>query len=190
MFIDCQLHQFFSFPENAWSIYFAIFFVRHSIIRFPFLKNGFAIATSVWKSSPYFVQGLLTFEKRWRRHFVDTMQPKHLPHLWSVDHNHDRVLQKASSWKRTHCVVSVGVKKGKSWYLALRKHWWLVLANTLMCSTKNSMKLLDKISASLCGYTSQRTFKLQTTSGWQFIEATWSAPYWGCRRWMLRHHKV
>ena len=26
------------------------------------------------------------FEKMWRKHFVDTMQPKFLPPLWSVDH--------------------------------------------------------------------------------------------------------
>lgn len=41
--------------------------------------------------------GLLTLmqlEKRWRQHFLDTMQPKYLPLLWSVDHNHSKLIRK------------------------------------------------------------------------------------------------
>ncbi|XP_070534607.1 exonuclease 3'-5' domain-containing protein 2-like [Ptychodera flava] len=30
--------------------------------------------------------GLLEFEKQWRRHFVNTMEPKFLPELWSINH--------------------------------------------------------------------------------------------------------
>ena len=29
--------------------------------------------------------GLLTFMSRWRQHFIDTMDPQHLPNFWSVD---------------------------------------------------------------------------------------------------------
>ena len=36
-------------------------------------------------------EGLMAFEKRWRRHFVDRMAPRHLPDLWSVDHSHDQL---------------------------------------------------------------------------------------------------
>ena len=32
-------------------------------------------------------QGLLEFQRRWRQHFLDTMNPRFLPELWSVDHN-------------------------------------------------------------------------------------------------------
>ena len=31
--------------------------------------------------------GLLEFQRRWRQHFLDTMNPRFLPELWSVDHN-------------------------------------------------------------------------------------------------------
>ncbi|XP_053406600.1 exonuclease 3'-5' domain-containing protein 2-like [Mercenaria mercenaria] len=35
--------------------------------------------------------GLLEFEKMWRQHFVDIMQPKYLPTLWSVEHRPERM---------------------------------------------------------------------------------------------------
>ncbi|XP_015742934.1 exonuclease 3'-5' domain-containing protein 2 [Python bivittatus] len=45
-----------------------------------------------------FAQGglhsLMELEKRWRQHFLDVMQPKHLPKQWSVDHNHDKLIRK------------------------------------------------------------------------------------------------
>lgn len=37
---------------------------------------------------------LLEFEKTWRQHFLDTMCPRHLPPLWSVDHRHDGLKEK------------------------------------------------------------------------------------------------
>ncbi|XP_053680516.1 exonuclease 3'-5' domain-containing protein 2 [Anopheles nili] len=35
--------------------------------------------------------GLSQLERRWREHFLRTMRPKHLPPLWSVDHNYKRL---------------------------------------------------------------------------------------------------
>lgn len=35
--------------------------------------------------------GLINFEKLWRQHFLDTMKPKYLPNMWSVEHNHRRL---------------------------------------------------------------------------------------------------
>ena len=35
--------------------------------------------------------GLVMFERRWRQHFVDSMDPKFLPDLWSVDHCHQEL---------------------------------------------------------------------------------------------------
>ena len=37
---------------------------------------------------------LLEFEKKWRQHFLDTMRPRYLPPLWSVDHRHDGLKEK------------------------------------------------------------------------------------------------
>ncbi|GFV45067.1 exonuclease 3'-5' domain-containing protein 2 [Trichonephila clavipes] len=35
--------------------------------------------------------GLIQFEKLWRQHFLDSMQPQYLPSMWSVEHNHKRL---------------------------------------------------------------------------------------------------
>ncbi|XP_072545554.1 exonuclease 3'-5' domain-containing protein 2 isoform X1 [Salminus brasiliensis] len=40
------------------------------------------------------LQGLIDLERRWRQHFLSSMQPSHLPPLWSVDHNHEKYLRK------------------------------------------------------------------------------------------------
>ncbi|XP_049776642.1 exonuclease 3'-5' domain-containing protein 2 isoform X2 [Schistocerca cancellata] len=39
--------------------------------------------------------GLVQLERMWREHFLETMQPKYLPPLWSVSHNHHRLAQRA-----------------------------------------------------------------------------------------------
>ncbi|KAF7995039.1 hypothetical protein HCN44_004511 [Aphidius gifuensis] len=35
--------------------------------------------------------GLVSLEKQWREHFLNTMEPQYLPPLWSVDHNQRRL---------------------------------------------------------------------------------------------------
>ncbi|XP_076002870.1 exonuclease 3'-5' domain-containing protein 2 isoform X2 [Genypterus blacodes] len=40
------------------------------------------------------LRGLMDLERRWRQHFLTTMLPRHLPPLWSVDHNHSKFLRK------------------------------------------------------------------------------------------------
>uniref|UniRef100_UPI003AAA84EE exonuclease 3'-5' domain-containing protein 2 n=1 Tax=Centroberyx gerrardi TaxID=166262 RepID=UPI003AAA84EE len=40
------------------------------------------------------LRGLMDLERRWRQHFLTAMQPRHLPPLWSVDHNHSKFLRK------------------------------------------------------------------------------------------------
>ena len=32
-------------------------------------------------------EALLQFQRRWRQHFLDTMNPRFLPPLWNVHHN-------------------------------------------------------------------------------------------------------
>ena len=39
-------------------------------------------------------QGIVKFEKRWRQHFLNSLEPKFLPQLWSVDHVHESVVGK------------------------------------------------------------------------------------------------
>ncbi|XP_064421278.1 exonuclease 3'-5' domain-containing protein 2 [Latimeria chalumnae] len=45
-----------------------------------------------------FAQGgllsLMQLEKRWRQHFLDMMKPRYLPPLWSVNHNHNKLIRK------------------------------------------------------------------------------------------------
>ncbi|XP_035465688.2 exonuclease 3'-5' domain-containing protein 2 isoform X1 [Scophthalmus maximus] len=40
------------------------------------------------------LRGLMDLERRWRQHFLTAMRPRHLPPLWSVDHNHGKFLRK------------------------------------------------------------------------------------------------
>ena len=49
-----------------------------------YVSHGFEVVKRVCAEGK-----LLEFEKMWRKHFVDTMQPKFLPPLWSVDHRHE-----------------------------------------------------------------------------------------------------
>jgi exonuclease 3'-5' domain-containing protein 2 len=45
--------------------------------------------------------GLVELEKMWRRHFLDTMKPRFLPNLWSVDHNVQRLEIRADEGRCT-----------------------------------------------------------------------------------------
>lgn len=40
------------------------------------------------------LRGLMKLECRWRQHFLSSMQPRFLPPLWCVNHNHDKYLRK------------------------------------------------------------------------------------------------
>ncbi|XP_064860483.1 exonuclease 3'-5' domain-containing protein 2-like isoform X3 [Oncorhynchus nerka] len=39
------------------------------------------------------LKGLMELEHRWRQHFLSTMTPRYLPSLWSVSHNHNKLLR-------------------------------------------------------------------------------------------------
>lgn len=41
-------------------------------------------------------EGLVQLEKRWRQHFLDNMQPKYMPQLWSINHNSNRLQIRAT----------------------------------------------------------------------------------------------
>lgn len=55
------------------------------------MPHGLKVVQSFAEGGLYSLMGL---EKRWRQHFLDVMQPKHLPAQWSVDHNHDKLIKK------------------------------------------------------------------------------------------------
>lgn len=48
-------------------------------------------------------EGLLAFERMWRQHFLDTMQPAYLPVLWSVDHSHSELINMGLEMKGAFC---------------------------------------------------------------------------------------
>ena len=54
-----------------------------------FVSHGFVVVQRVSAE-----EKILEFEKMWRKHFVDTMKPKFLPPLWSVDGPHDSLERK------------------------------------------------------------------------------------------------
>ncbi|XP_053330562.1 exonuclease 3'-5' domain-containing protein 2 [Spea bombifrons] len=56
-----------------------------------YVPHGLKVVQSFAKGG---LKSLMQLEKRWRQHFLDTMQPKHLPPHWSVDHNHSKLLRK------------------------------------------------------------------------------------------------
>uniref|UniRef100_A0A8C8B101 Exonuclease 3'-5' domain-containing protein 2 n=1 Tax=Otus sunia TaxID=257818 RepID=A0A8C8B101_9STRI len=71
------------------------------------LQEAAGLETRIWNESymPHglkvvqcFAKGglrsLMQLERRWRQHFLDSMQPKHLPEQWSVDHNHMKLIRK------------------------------------------------------------------------------------------------
>lgn len=51
-----------------------------------FVPHGFKVVEHFKSTS-----GLVSFEMRWRQHFLDSMQPQFMPAMWSVDH-HKEVL--------------------------------------------------------------------------------------------------
>ncbi|XP_067223859.1 exonuclease 3'-5' domain-containing protein 2 isoform X3 [Chanodichthys erythropterus] len=71
------------------------------------LQNAAALETRIFNESyvphglkvvqayaEHGLRGLMELERCWRQHFLTSMQPRHLPPLWSVNHNHDKYLRK------------------------------------------------------------------------------------------------
>ncbi|XP_063296231.1 exonuclease 3'-5' domain-containing protein 2 [Pelobates fuscus] len=56
-----------------------------------YVPHGVKVVQSYAKGG---LKSLMELEKRWRQHFLDSMQPKYLPPQWSVDHNHSKLLRK------------------------------------------------------------------------------------------------
>ncbi|GCB65742.1 hypothetical protein scyTo_0013496 [Scyliorhinus torazame] len=56
-----------------------------------YIPHGLKVAQSCALGG---LPALMYLEKRWRQHFLDYMRPRHLPSLWSVDHNHSKLIRK------------------------------------------------------------------------------------------------
>ncbi|CAM5150841.1 unnamed protein product [Natator depressus] len=56
-----------------------------------YVPHGLKVVQSFAKGG---LRSLMELEGRWRQHFLDTMQPKHLPRRWSVNHNHGKLIRK------------------------------------------------------------------------------------------------
>ncbi|XP_053553965.1 exonuclease 3'-5' domain-containing protein 2 [Bombina bombina] len=61
------------------------------VLNETYIPHGLKIVQSFAKGG---LLSLMELERRWRQHFLDTMQPKHLPQRWSVDHNRSKLLRK------------------------------------------------------------------------------------------------
>ncbi|XP_048341438.1 exonuclease 3'-5' domain-containing protein 2 isoform X2 [Sphaerodactylus townsendi] len=56
-----------------------------------YMPHGLKVVQCFARAGLY---SLMQLERRWRQHFLDTMQPKYLPKQWSVDHNHEKLIRK------------------------------------------------------------------------------------------------
>lgn len=81
-----RIEDYFEVPELTEEILQEAFNLGPNILNESFVPHGL-------KVYQYFCinGGLIQFEKMWRQHFLDTMKPKFLPNMWSVEHNHKRL---------------------------------------------------------------------------------------------------
>lgn len=62
-------------------------------------------------------EGLLAFERMWRQHFLDTMQPAYLPVLWSVDHSHSELINMGLEMKGAFCMHNLPPDSVNCWII-------------------------------------------------------------------------
>ena len=96
LFVTCDLQLF-----TLCVKYLVVVHSSHRIEHASFVPHGQKVVRH------YMAHGrLIQFEKLWRRHFLDTMRPNHLPDMWSVDHHHDQLSQRGDALL-AECDVSV-----------------------------------------------------------------------------------
>lgn len=83
------------------------FFIIRRTENKDYLPHGLKVVMAVVES-----EGILALERMWRQHFLDTMRPKYLPDLWSVNHRHDILIQNS---KDTHSLELLVGKKSKQY---------------------------------------------------------------------------
>lgn len=99
-------------PQPFWNLQILIVTIHLNrtitvlIDNFRVLHNGFIphgkkVVVYIMKH-----EGLIAFEKMWRQHFLDNMEPKFLPDLWSVDHSHARLAVMENNLKMATKIIT------------------------------------------------------------------------------------
>lgn len=68
-----------------------MFFYLCRIFNESYVPHGLKVVQAY---AEHGLRGLMELERCWRQHFLTSMKPRHLPPLWSVNHNHDKYLRK------------------------------------------------------------------------------------------------
>ncbi|XP_039254782.2 exonuclease 3'-5' domain-containing protein 2-like isoform X1 [Styela clava] len=87
--LDLILAEFFNVDDVTDEIISEACELETRVENEAYVPHGEKVVLSIFKDQG--TQGMLDFERRWREHFLKNMQPKYLPVLWSVDHNHAKV---------------------------------------------------------------------------------------------------
>ncbi|XP_077546846.1 exonuclease 3'-5' domain-containing protein 2-like [Haemaphysalis longicornis] len=82
--LEDVLRDHFKVDEVTDAIIQAAANVDRRIVNEKFVPHGLKVVEHFKENG-----GLVNFELRWRQHFLDTMKPKHMPPLWSVDHHRE-----------------------------------------------------------------------------------------------------
>jgi hypothetical protein len=82
------------FCSNQKYNYFS--FIIHRIDNDEFTSHAESVVQHYAKN-----EGIIQLEKKWRRHFLTRMKPKHLPPNWSIDHQECRLNSRAEELRIT-----------------------------------------------------------------------------------------
>ncbi|MBN3284207.1 EXD2 protein, partial [Polyodon spathula] len=85
------LRTFYSLDEVTPALLQEAAGLETRIFNESYIPHGLKVVQAHAKGG---LHGLMELEKRWRQHFLTSMQPRHIPPLWSVDHNHSKLLRK------------------------------------------------------------------------------------------------
>ncbi|KAK1160454.1 hypothetical protein AOXY_G20658 [Acipenser oxyrinchus oxyrinchus] len=85
------LRTFYSLDEVTPALLQEAAGLETRIFNDSYIPHGLKVVQAYAKGG---LRSLMELEKRWRQHFLTSMQPRHIPPLWSVEHNHSKLLRK------------------------------------------------------------------------------------------------
>ncbi|MGH0114473.1 UNVERIFIED_CONTAM: hypothetical protein FKN15_018792 [Acipenser sinensis] len=85
------LRTFYSLDEVTPALLQEAAGLETRIFNESYIPHGLKVVQAYAKGG---LRSLMELEKRWRQHFLTSMQPRHIPPLWSVEHNHSKLLRK------------------------------------------------------------------------------------------------
>ena len=62
--------------------YSSVICLHHRMVNEDYTAHGQKVVEEVTREGK-----LIEFQRSWRKHFLDSMQPNFLPPHWSIDHN-------------------------------------------------------------------------------------------------------